>query len=195
MKGLWQQIIDPGWTRLYQKWSCLTRLTSLIRCIVFLCFIPVEPLSKDLEIWIFLSTYFRFCAVAYIFTAHKQSLRRLCFYRCLSVHNGGRACVVALGGACMVFSSGACMVFSGGMHGFFRGAWMVFQGGCVGYDEIRSRSGRYASYWNAFLSSLWCIIVRWIWHYTWIWMVFSNSLKYRVYVMRANGLSLLPRTY
>ena len=22
--GLWQQIIDPGWTRLYQKWSCLT---------------------------------------------------------------------------------------------------------------------------------------------------------------------------
>ena len=30
---------------------------------------------------------------------------------------------------------------------------MVFSGGgaCVGYDEIRSMSGRYASYWNAFL--------------------------------------------
>ena len=28
-----------------------------------------------------------------------------------------------------------------------RGCW----GGCIGYDEIRSMSGRYASYWNAFL--------------------------------------------
>ena len=29
---------------------------------------------------------------------------------------------------------------------------MVARGGaCVGYDEIRSMSGRYASYWNAFL--------------------------------------------
>ena len=36
------------------------------------------------------------------------------------------------------------MVFWGGMHGFF---WGV----CIGYDEIRSMSGRYASYWNAFL--------------------------------------------
>ena len=38
------------------------------------------------------------------------------------------ACVVA-GGACVVAGEGAC----------------------VGYDEIRSMSGRYASYWNAFL--------------------------------------------
>ena len=38
---------------------------------------------------------------------------------------------------------------------------MVFSGGgaCVGYDEIRSMSGRYASYWNAFL----CLyILKWI---------------------------------
>ena len=41
----------------------------------------------------------------------------------------GGACVVALGGACVVAPGGAC----------------------VGYDEIRSMSGRYASYWNAFL--------------------------------------------
>ena len=27
----------------------------------------------------------------------------------------------------------------------------VVVGGCIGYDEIRSMSGRYASYWNAFL--------------------------------------------
>ena len=64
----------------------------------------------------------------------------------------GGACMVAQGGhvwllqgACMVAPGGACMVFArGGMHGFFQGA-------CVGYDEIRSMSGRYASYWNAFL--------------------------------------------
>ena len=58
-------------------------------------------------------------------------------------------------GACMVFARG-CVVFSqGGMRGFFRGACMVFSGGvCAGYDEIRSMSGRYASYWNAFLFTL-----------------------------------------
>ena len=64
----------------------------------------------------------------------------------------GGACMVFSGG-CMVFSRGACVFFSrghacfflGGMRGFLRG------GACVGYDEIRSISGRYASYWNAFL--------------------------------------------
>ena len=35
------------------------------------------------------------------------------------------------------------MWFFGGVHGFF--------------DEIRSMSGRYASYWNAFLFSVKCI--------------------------------------
>ena len=42
---------------------------------------------------------------------------------------------------------GACMI-AGGMHGCW-GVW--FQGACIGYDKIRSMSGRYASYWNAFL--------------------------------------------
>ena len=42
-----------------------------------------------------------------------------------------------LPGACMVAREGACMAKGGGA--------------CVGYDEIRSMSGRYASYWNAFL--------------------------------------------
>ena len=59
--------------------------------------------------------------------------------------------------ACMVFWG--CMVFSGGWHAwFFWGVCMVAggsvhgcQGACIGYDEIRSMSGRYASYWNAFL--------------------------------------------
>ena len=60
---------------------------------------------------------------------------------------GWGACVVfSGGGACVVFSGGVCVVFSGGgVRGFVQ--WVV----CVGYDEIRSMSGRYASYWNAFL--------------------------------------------
>ena len=59
---------------------------------------------------------------------------------------------------------GAC-VAAGGMHGCRGCAWLwgvcvvaggrgmvTWEGeGCVGYDEIRSMSGRYASYWNAFL--------------------------------------------
>ena len=80
-------------------------------------------------------------------TARKRSLRRLCFYRCLSVHNGG-ACVVPAevcgcsrgvrgcsGGACVVFLGGACVVFAeGGMHGFFQGdVHGFFQGGLHGF--------------------------------------------------------------
>ena len=72
------------------------------------------------------------------------------------------------GGACMVFFRGACVVFLGsvhgflgGMHGFFGGHAWFFGGACMVffswggmhglYNEIRSMSGRYASYWNAFL--------------------------------------------
>ena len=79
-------------------------------------------------------------------------------------------------GACMVAPGGPCMVAQGGMHGCFqgdawllwgvcgcsRGACMVAPGGCAwllwgGMDgiqrdtEIQSMSGRYTSYWNAFL--------------------------------------------
>ena len=58
---------------------------------------------------------------------------------------GGGACVVAPGGggACMVAPRGACMVVPGGGGAGVRG---------IRRDtEIRSMSGRYASYWNAFL--------------------------------------------
>ena len=80
-------------------------------------------------------------------TARKRSFRRLCFYRCLSVHTGG-ACVVALGGgmrgcsggvwffrgACMV-ARGACVVFSWGMCGCSPGGQCVwfFSGGMRGF--------------------------------------------------------------
>ena len=67
----------------------------------------------------------------------------------------GGACVVAPRGGMRGFSRGAaCMVFArGGMHGFSPGghAWFFLGGACIGYDEIWSMSGRYASYWNAFL--------------------------------------------
>ena len=45
-------------------------------------------------------------------------------------------------GACVV-ARGACVVA--------RGEHVWLWGACVGYDEIQSMSGRYASYWNAFL--------------------------------------------
>ena len=54
---------------------------------------------------------------------------------CRGVHGcQGRGCAWLLGGMCGC--QGVCVV-----------AW----GACIGYDEIRSMSGRYASYWNAFL--------------------------------------------
>ena len=96
----------------------------------------------------------------------------------------GGACMVALGGcmhgfiwgACMVlfrggghawFYSGACMVLfgggmrgfiQGGMHGFIQGEGMHGFFSFFRYNEIRSMSRRYASYWNAFLSKM-CPIV------------------------------------
>ena len=85
----------------------------------------------------------------------------------------GGTCVVALGGvcgcsgvggimvapggaACMV-ALGACMVALGGMCGCSGGhAWLLRWGmhGIRRDTEIRSMSGRYASYWNAFLFNL-----------------------------------------
>ena len=76
-----------------------------------------------------------------IFTARKRSLRRLCFYRCLSVHTGG-ACMLLGGvrgsrGACMVAPGGCAWLprghawLPGGMHGCSWEACMVAQGVCV----------------------------------------------------------------
>ena len=151
-------------------------------------------------------SYFTTTIYENIFTARKRSLRRLCFYRCLSFCPQGGvhgcswgacvvaprgACVVALGGACMValrgvhgcswgavhgcfqgggeacvVAWGACMVARGGHAWLLPGGCMVDPGGCVVAPrggsmrgiwrdmEIRSVSGRYASYWNAFLLKL-----------------------------------------
>ena len=59
-----------------------------------------------------------------------------------AVYGSRGTCMVAMGG--MHDSRGACMV-AGGC------AWLPGGGACIGYDEIWSISGRYASYWNAFL--------------------------------------------
>ena len=63
-------------------------------------------------------------------------------------------------GVCMVLF-GAMHGFIRGVHGFIRGACMVlFRGGVHGffsffrYNEIWSMSGRYASYWHAFLLNI-----------------------------------------
>ena len=64
------------------------------------------------------------------------------------------ACMVAPRGACVVASGGACMAAQGGMCGCSGEACVVALrgGGMRGFsNEIRSMSGRYASYWNAFL--------------------------------------------
>ena len=57
------------------------------------------------------------------------------------------ACVVV--GVC-AWLQGPCMVV-GGVRGCRGHAWLWVGHACVGYDEIRSMSGWYTSYWNAFL--------------------------------------------
>ena len=63
------------------------------------------------------------------------------------------------GGHMWLLRGGMCGFIRGGMHGFIQGGMRGFIRGGVrgffsffGYNEIRSMSGRYASYWNAFLS-------------------------------------------
>ena len=62
----------------------------------------------------------------------QTNLRRLCFYRCLSVHGG--ACVVARGGGVHGCSGGACVVAprGGGMRGCSRGGVCGCSGGLHG---------------------------------------------------------------
>ena len=88
---------------------------------------------------------------------------------------GGVGCAWFFWGGVCGFFWGVCSFFQGGVHGFFggvcgflggcawffQGACMVVEGcvwlpggTCIGYNEIRSMSGRYASCWNAFLFEL-----------------------------------------
>ena len=67
--------------------------------------------------------------------------------------------VAAVGHAWLL--GGVCVVGSEGMHGCSGGACVVALGGMCGIrqdTEIRSMSGRYASYWNAFLLMLLLVV-------------------------------------
>ena len=78
---------------------------------------------------------------------------------CMVAHGGHAwllwgACMVALGGHVWLLMGGMCGCSWGGMRSCSWGACMVAPGGVHGFfDEIRSMSGRYTSYWNAFLLS------------------------------------------
>ena len=84
-----------------------------------------------------------------IITTRKRSFRRLCFYRCVSVHRGVHA---SKGGACMLpggHASGGHACFPGGVRGC-RGACLVagghvwLQGGVhgIGQDTVNERAVR-----------------------------------------------------
>ena len=96
---------------------------------------------------------------------------------CMVLFGGHAWFYLGAGGVCMVLSrghvwfylGGCAWFYLGGMRGFIWGAVVVlsrghmwfYPGGGVrgfssffGYNEIRSMSGRYASYWNAFLLHL-----------------------------------------
>ena len=61
---------------------------------------------------------------------------------------GGHAWLLR-GGHAWFYSGGRAWFYSGGVRGFFS---------FFGYNEIRSMSGRYASYWNAYLFFLFCFL-------------------------------------
>ena len=68
-----------------------------------------------------------------VITARKRSLRRLCFYRCLSVHTGG--------GHAWFYSGGACVVLFGGHAWFYLGghAWFYLEGHAWFYSGVGMR--------------------------------------------------------
>ena len=72
---------------------------------------------------------------------------------CVCPQGGVRGC----GGRAWLWGGHACLRGVCGCrgHAWLRGACLVARRGvCVGYDEIRSMIGQYASYWIAFLLSI-----------------------------------------
>ena len=71
----------------------------------------------------------------------------------------GGMCGFIQGGMCGFIQGGHAWFYLGGHAWFYFGghAWFYLGGACMvffsffRYNEIRSMSGRYASYWNAFL--------------------------------------------
>ena len=110
------------------------------------------------------------CLKIRIFTVRKRSLRRLCFYTCLSVHRGqsmprpggcpGTGPGVCLPGDVHAQAWGVSMPRPGGVQTQVQGVSRPMPRGGVyipAFTEADTppadgyRCGRYASYWNAFL--------------------------------------------
>ena len=94
-------------------------------------------------------------------------------------------CVVLFGGGVWFYLQGCAWFYLGGCAWFYLGghvwfslgghAWFYLEGMCgffsfFGYNEIRSMSGRYSSYWNAFLFQYnfvySCLVIRYFWVWT-----------------------------
>ena len=116
----------------------------------------------------------------YIFAPVCHSVQRGdvrgCWQGVCMVAGGGHVWLL-VGGCAWLLAGGVCGCWWAGVHGCWRGVCVIAGGGacvvaggacmaaggraCIGYDEIWSMSGQYASYWNAFLyirlySTLWC---------------------------------------
>ena len=93
--------------------------------------------------------------VIFMFDYRPQTkFAKVMFLQVSVILSTGGACVVAQGGrVCLL--PGGCMLAPGGRVWLLLGghAWLLRGGGGVHgfFDDIRSMSGRYASYWNAFL--------------------------------------------
>ena len=74
------------------------------------------------------------CQIGNVITARKRSLRRLCFYRCLSVHTGGgHAWFYSGGGHAWFYLGGVHGFIWGGVHGFIWGRAWFYLGGVCGF--------------------------------------------------------------
>ena len=149
------------------RWGAVTEHNDL-KCVLWFIYLPTAN-----EVWgkvIFLHQFvILFTGGAWFYSGGEG---------CMVLFRG--ACMVLFGGHAWLylggmhgFIGGHAWFYSGGVHGFIQGACMVLFGGHVWFDlggmrgfiwgacmvffsffrcnEIRSMSGRYASYWNAFL--------------------------------------------
>ena len=85
-----------------------------------------------------------------IFTAHKRSLRRLCFHSVIPSTREG--CILGGSASWRVCIWEGCSASRGGPRVCIQGVCFL-EGGLhppIGYYGIQSKRGRYASYWNAF---------------------------------------------
>ena len=102
---------------------------------IFMNIPSLSMLQQWININIFISSHG-------IITARKRSLRRLCFYTCLSFCPQWGACVVAPRGVCMVAPrvvapGGHAWLLRGGMHGCCGSVRGCSRGGGRAWDTIR----------------------------------------------------------